>query len=135
MRYTEDCLRRHQKVHFKPILTDRGLMPRVMSWYDEYNSMQSKPLRKGCAGYNFIVAAILLYYYVPSSIASYNIPKTYRREIAGLLGCEPTFISHKKNDILFLYMKDKAFQNDMNGAIGYIQKKIDELYRTPVNDL
>lgn len=125
LRDTERCLRRQQSECRKPIITDMDRMPQIMAWYDEFNTARETPLRKGCPSYNFIAIAVLLYYFIPSSLASYTIPRNCRRRISELLGCEPTFISHKKNDILFLYMKDKQFQREMNEAIGFIQKRVD----------
>lgn len=124
MRDTERCLRKQQNDYSRPIIEDMDMMAQVLRWYDEYNATCSRPHKKRSSFYSFIAITVLLYYFVPSSLANYKIPKLYRREIAKLLDCDPTFVSHKKNDILFLYIKDKEFHREVSDAIAYIDKLI-----------
>lgn len=130
LRDMEKCLREQQEECRQPILCDTKMMIKVVDIFDKYNMSRARPLQPGSSKYNFLVITILLYFFAPDSLASYKMPRMYRKKIAELIGCDPTFISHKKNLILFLHMKDKVFREETDKAIDYIQGELDRCLAT-----
>lgn len=70
-----------------------------------------------------VVCATLLYYYAPRSLVGEKIPKMTRDMMAKALGCNAGYISRKRNVILFLYRNDKAFREEAESAMRYVETR------------
>lgn len=110
--------------YISPVLTHEEDMRQVLIWVKESNENRQRPLDCNNSYYKFLAIVTLLYYFSPSCIADERISDRKRCMFARAMNCNPTFISHKKKDILFLYNNDKVFRKDIDEIVAYIDTKL-----------
>lgn len=107
-----------------PLLDDLGLIQQLYDWFKEILTSSDFPPRFDSVHQRKKFIFIILFLYSPSTLAGGRVSNKIREELARVVSCHPSYISHNIENVLFEFQQYRDYRKD-----------IDYLYTEIVNRL
>lgn len=108
----------------EPILTDLGMIGQLWEWFKEIVNNRDCPGRVDSVTQRKKFILIVLFLYSPSTLAGGKMKIGLRDEIAEVIGCSGSLISHNYEDVMLHYQLYKPFRADVDQVFSEMVRKV-----------
>lgn len=96
-----------------PVLTDLSLIPIIYEWFNEIQEGRDCAPRRDSVHLRKKFIFIILDMYSPSTLAGGRVSSKIREVLSSTVYCNPSYISHNIENVLFLFQQYKEFRRDI----------------------